>query len=729
MKLRSLISLLLVVAALAGGAWWWFNKRTAGDQPQLRTAKVERGTLTATVAASGTLAATVQVQVSSQVSGQIREVLADFNADVKKGQIIARIDPETFEYRVRQAQADVDAAQAQVGVQQATLASRRADLSRAAINLEEAKRDLDRKNELVERNFISPAERDKARSIYRALEQDVVTANAQIDLAQAQLRNAGSTVQQREALLSSARVDMSRTIIRAPVDGVVIKRSIEPGQTVAVSLAAPELFLIAQNLRDMQVEVSIDEAEVSRLRVGQKTTFTVDAFPGRTFSGLVTQVRKAALNVQNVITYTAVVSADNESLVLLPGMTANVRVITDVRENVLKVPNAALRFKPPGALDPAKSASVSGAGFGTSTLRAALDLVMSPAQAQGQSQGQGQGGGIQAYRERLERELALTDAQKASVDAVFVSMRERFAGIREAPQEERAALGEKLRNDMRRRINDVLDPAQRKTFASINAEIDARRAAMQAGGSAASGASPGAAVAATTNAPATATRAPVAGADKPSAEAGKSPAPTSAASSSGTPANDAQAPAAAAAAAKSLSASPSSSSSASAGGGAAQGGPGAQLRAFRDRLERDLALTDSQRTQLDGIFTGMRERFLAVREAPESERAKLSEANRAEMRARINDILDEGQKKKYAEILVELSGRTVSRGRVFVPGPEGKPVAVELRLGLSDGSTTEVIAILNGASLAEGDPVYVGIVGGASAPGPASLPRPAGPRL
>ena len=723
MKLRSLISLLLVVAALAGGAWWWFNKRAAGDQPQLRTAKVERGTLTATVAASGTLAATVQVQVSSQVSGQIREVLADFNSEVKKGQVIARIDPETFEYRVRQAQADVDAAQAQVGVQQATLASRRADLSRATINLEEAKRDLDRKNELVERNFISPAERDKARSIYRALEQDVVTANAQIDLAQAQLRNAGSTVQQREALLSSARVDLGRTVIRAPVDGVVIKRSIEPGQTVAVSLAAPELFLIAQNLRDMQVEVSIDEAEVSRLRVGLKTTFTVDAFPGRTFSGLVTQVRKAALNVQNVITYTAVVSADNESLVLLPGMTANVRVITDVRENVLKVPNAALRFKPPGAPDPAKSASVSGAGFGSSTLQAALDLVMSPAQAQGQSQGQGQGGGIQAYRERLERELALTETQKASVDAVFVSMRERYAGLREAPQEERAALGEKLRNDMRRRINEVLDPAQRKTFASINAEIDARRAAMQAGGGASSGAAAAATTNATTNAPATPTRTPAAAADKPSAEAAKSPASTAAASPSSTPANLAQAPASAAAAAK-----PPSSSS-SAGGSPGQGGPGAQLRAFRERLERDLALSDSQRTQLDGIFTGMRERFLAVREAPESERAKLSEANRAEMRARINDILDDGQKKKYAEILVELSGRTVSRGRVFVPGPEGKPVAVELRLGLSDGSTTEVIAILNGASLAEGDAVYVGIVGGASSPGPASPPRPGGPRL
>ena len=705
MKLRSLIGLLLTAAALAGGAWWWFDKRAASDQPQLRTAKVERGTLTATVAASGTLAATVQVQVSSQVSGQIREVLADFNAEVKKGQVIARIDPETFEYRVRQAQADVDAAQAQVGVQQATLASRRADLSRATINLEEAKRDLDRKNDLVERNFISPAERDKARSVFRALEQDVVTANAQIDLAQALLRNARSTVQQREALLSSARVDLSRTIIRAPVDGVVIKRSIEPGQTVAVSLAAPELFLIAQNLRDMQVEVSIDEAEVSRLRVGQKTTFTVDAFPGRTFSGLVTQVRKAALNVQNVITYTAVVSADNESLVLLPGMTANVRVITDVREKVLKVPNAALRFKPPGATDAPKSASA--AGFAGSTLQAALDLVLSQAQAQGQ------GGGIQAYRERLERELALTDTQKASIEAIFVSMRERFAGVRDAPQEERAALSEKLRNDLRRRVNEVLDPAQRKTFASINAEIDARRAAMQAGAGSSSGAASGAGAASTPNASAATPGASASGAGAAAAGA--------AAAATATAATAATAPAAA----KSPSPTPPASTSGSAG----QSGPGAQMRAFRERLERDLALTDSQRTQLDGIFTGMRERFLAVREAPESERAKLSEANRAELRARINDILDDGQKKKYAEILVELSGRTVSRGRVFVPGPEGKPVAVELRLGLSDGSTTEVIAILNGASLAEGDLVYVGIIGGATSPGPASPPRPAGPRL
>ena len=320
MKPRTLISMLVALAALAGGGWWWYSQNQAAAQPQLRTGKIERGTLTATVAASGTLAATVQVQVSSQVSGQIREVLADFNSEVKKGQVLARIDPETFEYRVRQAEADVEAARAQVGVQQATVMARKSDLARDIINRDEARRDLGRKTELVERNFISIVERDKAAAVFRALEQDVASSQAQIELAEAQVRNARSTVQQREALLASARVDLSRTIIRAPVDGVVIKRSIEPGQTVAVSLAAPELFLIAQNLRDMQVEVSIDEAEVSRLRVGQKATFTVDAFPGRTFEGAITQVRKASLNVQNVITYTALVSANNENQTLLPGM-------------------------------------------------------------------------------------------------------------------------------------------------------------------------------------------------------------------------------------------------------------------------------------------------------------------------------------------------------------------------------------------------------------------------
>ncbi|HYF61028.1 MAG TPA: efflux RND transporter periplasmic adaptor subunit, partial [Burkholderiaceae bacterium] len=372
---RTLIVVAVLLASLGGAGWWWTEQQSASVAPQFRTAKVERGPLVATVAASGTLAATVQVQVSSQVSGQIREVLADFNDEVRKGQVLARLDPETFEYRVRQAEADLEAARAQVGVQQATLLARRADLSRSQINLDEARRDLERKAGLVARNFISQVEVDRAGALVRTTEQEMASARAQIQLAEAQVRNAQSTVAQREAQLASSRVDLGRTVIRAPVDGVVIKRSIEPGQTVAVSLAAPELFLIAQNLRDMQVEVSIDEAEVARLRIGQRTTFTVDAFPGRTFEGAVRQVRKASKNEQNVITYTAVVSADNDANTLLPGMTANVRVVTDTRENALKVPNAALRFRPPGWTDAPKAADAGGA-------RAALEALLPSAHAQ-----------------------------------------------------------------------------------------------------------------------------------------------------------------------------------------------------------------------------------------------------------------------------------------------------------------------------------------------------------
>jgi HlyD family secretion protein len=712
MNARTWIVGLLAVGALGGGGWWWWQQQAAADAPQLRTAKIERGTLTATVAASGTLAPTVQVQVSSQVSGQIREVLTDFNAEVRKGQVLARIDPETFEYRVRQAEADLEAARAQVGVQQATLAARRSDLNRARINYEEALRDFDRKQDLVARNFISPAERDKARSVARALEQDVAAAAAQIDLGDAQVRNARSTVQQREAQLASARVDLGRTVIRAPVDGVVIKRSIEPGQTVAVSLAAPELFLIAQNLRDMQVEVSIDEAEVARLRVGQRSTFTVDAFPGRSFEGAVMQVRKASKSEQNVITYTAVVSADNDQQSLLPGMTANVRIVTDVRNDALKVPNAALRFKPPGWSEAPKSAGL------PAPLAAALSAWVPEAAAQTS------GGGLQAYRERLDRELSPSDAQKARLDAAFAAARERFAAARDADEAERPKLMARNRDVMRTQIAEALDPAQRKTFAAINAEIDARRAAGGGGAPAAAGAGSAATAAGAAGASTAAAGASAAGAfvaaDAPKVGDQK--------------VGDQKVGEAKGADSKAAPARPGESAAPAARPGeprpsAGGGGPGGQMAAFRQRLERDLALTDAQRGQLDGIFGGMRERFMALRDAPEGERAKLSERLRADMRAQIGEILDPAQKKKYAEILVELAGRSVARGRVFVPGPDGKPVPLELRLGLSDGAFTEVIAVTGGGKLEAGDLVYVGGAGGPSVPGPATPARPAGPRL
>lgn len=320
-----------VVAAAALGAWRWWGAN--GAQPQYKFAKVESGPITATVAATGTLNPVVSVQVGSQISGQVREILVDFNSTVKQGQLVARIDPETYQLRVRQAEADLEATRAAVAVQ-------RAEVARAAASLLDAQRDYDRKRMLVEKKFISAAELDKAATV-------LDTAKAAADVARAQVRNSEAVVRQRESQLAQARVDLERTAIRSPVDGVVVKRSVDTGQTVAASLQAPELFVIARNLSDMQVEAAIDEADVGRIRVGQKASFTVDAFPGRGFEGAVTQVRKAAKVESNVVSYTVVISAANPDLSLLPGMTANVRIVTAQKDKVLKAPNATLRFRPP----------------------------------------------------------------------------------------------------------------------------------------------------------------------------------------------------------------------------------------------------------------------------------------------------------------------------------------------------------------------------------------------
>jgi len=334
MKTRRLPLALFLVAVLAAAGYgayaWWFAPAAA---PAWRFAALERGPIVASVSATGTLNPVVTVQVGSQISGQIQEVLADFNSTVQTGQLIARIAPETHEYRVRQTEADLEAARAMVSVQQA-------EQYRAQVNLADAERDFERKRSLVERNFLSPSELDKARTLLEA-------ARAQQRAVAAQAQNSAAFVRQREAQLAQARIDLGRTEIRAPVDGIVVKRSVQPGQTVAASLQAPELFVIAQNLKDMQVETAIDEADVGRLAVGQAASFTVDAFPGRRFAGEVVQVRKAAQVVSNVVSYTVVISAANPEMALLPGMTANVRIVTAQKDEVLKAPNAALRFRPP----------------------------------------------------------------------------------------------------------------------------------------------------------------------------------------------------------------------------------------------------------------------------------------------------------------------------------------------------------------------------------------------
>jgi len=448
MKNRSLIISLLILAVIGAGAYGtWRTWDRGGDSPKFKLAKIESGPLTAAVSATGTLSPVVSVQVGSQVSGQIKEILVDFNSLVKSGQLIARLDPETYEHRVRQAQADVDAARAGQGVQQA-------EVARARANLSNAQRDYERKKTLVEKNFISPAERDTAQNTLDA-------ARAALASAEAQVKNGEAVVRQREAQLAAARVDLERTSIKAPVDGIVVKRSIEPGQTVAASLQAPELFVIAKNLTDMQVETSIDEADVGRVRLGQKASFTVDAFAGRHFEGEVRQVRKAATVVSNVVTYTVVISAANPDLTLLPGMTANVRIITAQKDKVLKAPNAALRFRPAGSSDDKKITTVSPAP----TSAAAAPGI-----------GGAGGGGLAQQRERLVAELKLDADQKAKLDAIYDGMRDKFRATRDLPETEKARAQERNRSEIREKTAAILNPEQKQRYDELASEAQAARA-------------------------------------------------------------------------------------------------------------------------------------------------------------------------------------------------------------------------------------------------------------
>ncbi len=439
-----------VALAVGAGAWWWLRSDDAAVQ--YRTGKIERGNLQAAVSASGAVSPVTQVTVGTQVSGQVKEIYVDFNSEVRAGQLIALIDPEQFEYRVRSAQADVDAARAVVLTAQANVVAARAQLSRAQTDLAEARRTHERNLMLVSKQFIAQSEADKSQALVNTSLEAVKAAEAQLGVAEAQVRSAEANVKQREAALAQARVDLARTRITSPVGGIVIKRSIEKGQTVAASLQAPELFVIAQNLRDMQVEASIDEADVGRIRAGQKATFTVDAFPGQTFEGQIAQVRKAAVNVSNVVTYVAVVTFSNPDGRLLPGMTANVRVVTDTRENVLKVPNAALRVRLAGVEPAAAPAS------------AASAPPAAPAAGGAQSE----------LRNRLVRELQLDAAQTEKVDAIFAAARPRFMQLRELPEAERARARERITADVRARIAEVLNDEQKKRYAALQAELAGR---------------------------------------------------------------------------------------------------------------------------------------------------------------------------------------------------------------------------------------------------------------
>ena len=389
---------LLLVAAIAGG-WWWSQRGVEADAGY-KTARLERGPLLAAVSSSGTVNPVRQVVIGSQVSGQIKEMLVDFNSEVTQGQVIARIDPQVFTYRVNQAMADLESTRAAVLNAQANVGAATAAVSRARLDADNAQRDRLRKQELLDRQFVSQADFENSRNIAGTLAEALKVSLAQLEVARAQVVSAQAVVRQREAALSQARFDLERTEISSPVDGVVIKRSVDVGQTVAASLQAPELFIIARDLSDMQVEAAIDEADIARVRIDQKVTFTIDAFAGRSFEGRVGQIRKAAVSAQNVVTYTVVVAFANPNAAVLPGMTANVRIVTEVRDNVLKVPNAALRVRLPG-IEPVDLAASAASAASASEPRAEARRPADPGDADQKPRPRAEGGARSGARGRI----------------------------------------------------------------------------------------------------------------------------------------------------------------------------------------------------------------------------------------------------------------------------------------------------------------------------------------
>jgi HlyD family secretion protein len=316
--MKVFIFILLGLAAVGGGIWYFFFRPT-NAAPSYRFAKIEKGDLWVTVTATGTVQPVTQVQVGTQVTGTIQKLNADFNSRVTAGQVIAQIDPAPFQARVEQ--------------DKANLAKAEADVERVKAQLNQAEKELARSRELAKRELISPSELDAAQANYDALV--------------AQLKVSTATVAQSNATLEISQVNLNYTTIVSPVDGVVISRNVDVGQTVSASLSAPTLFVIAANLKSIQIQASVSEADIGRISEDQRASFTVDAYRDMRFRGKVSQVRLAPTTVQNVVTYTVMINAENPEEKLLPGMTASISFEVEHQKEVLKVPNSALRFMPP----------------------------------------------------------------------------------------------------------------------------------------------------------------------------------------------------------------------------------------------------------------------------------------------------------------------------------------------------------------------------------------------
>jgi HlyD family secretion protein len=424
-KGRSLLFLIGgVLIALV--AVWFFFLRSDGSGDPYRTEAVQRGEIVRSVSASGTLEALVTVEVGSQISGQVTQVLVDYNDRVRKGQVLAILDPQNQQSAVEQSQASIQAARASVAQAQAQVALAQAE--------------YDRQKFLFDRQIVAQAALDTAGAALRTARAGVAQANAQVAQQQAQLRANQAT--------------LGRTTIVAPIDGVIIDRQIEPGQTVASGLNVAVLFTLAQDLSRVQALISVDEADIGSVKPGQAVRFTVDAFPNDNFTGTVTRIRALPAAEQSVVAYTVEVEAANPDEKLLPGMTANAEIVLEERRNVLRVPNAALRFTPADV--EAQQEARQGARQGGQ-----------PAGGQGRGagaggQGGGQGGGRANMAARLTEQLNLDAAQQAKVTPILErAQQEARAGARASGG---AAAGQGQR---RRTANPAMAAAMNKAFDEI----------------------------------------------------------------------------------------------------------------------------------------------------------------------------------------------------------------------------------------------------------------------
>ncbi len=377
------ILLLFVIAAAITAGYVYFFKNPTGEVVY-QTARVQRGSLSAQVTANGTVNPVITVLVGSQVSGTIQHLYADFNTPVTKGQLIAQIDPATFQAQLSQiaakiqnAKASILNAEADIGTTRSNLDVARANVTKAAVAVADTRRNLDRNQELFAKNLIAAVEKDAAQTAYdsalaqqEAAQAQEHAAKAQVESAKARLISAQAALQQVEAEREIAQLNLNHTRITAPVNGIVISRDVDVGQTVAASLQAPTLFTIAQDLTDMQVEVNVSEADIGRIAEGQETTFSVDAFPRDVFSGRVTEIRNSPITVQNVVSYIVVIRVKNPEMKLRPGMTANASILVAQRRGVLKIPNAALRFRPEFAKQEITTGQKSGASPGSGEKKA-----------------------------------------------------------------------------------------------------------------------------------------------------------------------------------------------------------------------------------------------------------------------------------------------------------------------------------------------------------------------